>query len=284
MTAIAIWFNDENPDSPSLWVAADSRVSKLTDVGHSGHSTLIDDAAKVFTLPVICKYPGENGLYSRISHYQTYGYCFAGNTLLGQNSFLSIMPLLSNLIANEKYIPPMNCVAEFIYQYLSRSFDEYKVIACNNSAIEVALFGWCHANQKYYIFHYYPSQNEEGEYKINCITHTDLTRKSFIYLGDEKDDLEVKIKEGFNKQDIADIVLSRTPQYVIETHIQNHKYPSIGGDLQLGIANQYGFQPYLICKPRVFGKPEAYLSYLGYELHQDIKNVGYALVGLPGMI
>jgi hypothetical protein len=28
MTAIAIWFNDENPKNPSLWVASDSRVSK----------------------------------------------------------------------------------------------------------------------------------------------------------------------------------------------------------------------------------------------------------------
>ncbi|MBD2135236.1 MULTISPECIES: hypothetical protein [unclassified Sphaerospermopsis] len=63
----------------------------------------------------------------------------------------------------------------------------------------------------------------------------------------------------------------------IKAHIGDDKYPSIGGDLQLGIANQYGFQPYLICKP------EAYFSYLGYELYQDIKTVGYARVGLPAM-
>ncbi|MFM6079751.1 MAG: hypothetical protein ACKPEO_22240 [Sphaerospermopsis kisseleviana] len=121
MTAIAIWFNDEYPDKPCLWVAGDSRVSKKekTYTGNDSYSTLIEDAAKIFTLPVVCKNPDENGFYSKIYYYHSYGYCFAGNTLLGQNSFLALMPLLSNLIANDDYIPPMNCVAEFICQYLT---------------------------------------------------------------------------------------------------------------------------------------------------------------------
>lgn len=277
MTAITIWFNDEIPENPSLWIAADSRVTSFSN------SPLINDAAKIFTLPVVCKYPGEDGFYSKISYYNTYGYCFAGNTLLGQNTFLALMPLLNNLVADKPYIPPMDCVAGFIFNYLSRTFDEYKVIACEKSAVEVALFGWCHADKKPYIFHYFPEKNEKGEYIMNYQKYNNLSKQSFVYLGDKKDDLKQKIQKAFNGINIPGRPLSRIPKHIIEDHIQDDNYPSIGGYLQLGIADKYGFQPYSICKPRVIGQAEAYISYLGYELHEEIQNVGDAFVGLYSM-
>lgn len=278
MTAIAIWFNDENPEHPSLWVASDSRVSK------NQSSTLIDDAAKVFTLPVVCRCPGEDGFFSQIAYYHTYGYCFAGSTLLGQNTFLALIPLLSNLAAFQPYTPQMADVAHFILEYLGRTFDDYKVIAGENSALEVALFGWCQVTQKYHIFHYYPGKNDNGVYVIKCTDHTDINKKSFVYLGDYRNDMTQKIQAAFDGDSKPGRPLSRIPRYVIEEHIQNSEYKTIGGDLQLGIANQFGFQPFSIYKPRVPGKPEAYLSYLGYELYQDIQNVGHAIVNLPGMV
>lgn len=270
MTAIAIWFNNENPANPSLWVASDSRVSK------NRNSTLIDDAAKVFTLPVVCKFPGKDGGFSQTGYYHTYGYCFAGSTLLGQNTFLALMPLLSNLAAAQPYVPEMADVANFILKYLSRVFDNYQ------SAVEAALFGWCHATQKLHIFHYYPNE-DNGVYVIKCVEHTDLNEKFFVYLGDYRSDVTQKIQTAFDGESKPGRPLSRVPRHIIEEYIQNSEYRTIGGDLQLGIADRFGFQPFSICKPRVPGKPEAYLSYLGYELHQDIQNVGHAFVNLPGM-
>lgn len=278
MTAIAIWFNNENPENPSLWVASDSCVSK------SQNSTLIDDAAKVFALPVVCKFPGEDGFFSQVGYFHTYGYCFAGSTLLGQNTFLALMPLLSNLAAAQPYVPQMADVAHFILQYLGRAFDDYKVIACEKSAVEVALFGWCHITQKQHIFHYYPGEDDNGFYVIKCTDHTDLNEKSFVYLGDHGNDMKQKIKKSFDGDNEPGRPLSRIPRYIIEEHIQNSEYKTIGGDLQLGIADRFGFRPFSICKPRVPGQPEAYLSYLGYELHQDIQNVGHAIIILPGMV
>jgi hypothetical protein len=278
MTAIAIWFNNENPENPSLWVASDSRVSK------NKNSTLIDDAAKVFTLPVVCRFPGEDGFFSQVGYYHTYGYCFAGSTLLGQNTFLALMPLLSNLAAAQPYVPDMAHVAHFILKYLHRAFDDYKVIACESAAVEIALFGWCHATQKQHIFHYYPGKDDNGIYVIKCTDHTDLNKKSFVYLGDHRSDLTQKIQKAFDGDNEPGRLLSRIPRYIIEEHIQNSEFATIGGDLQLGIADQFGFRPRSILKLSVPGKPEAYLSYLGYELHQDIQNVGYAFVDMDGMV
>ncbi|MEH2123224.1 hypothetical protein [Nostoc sp.] len=277
MTAIAIWFNNEMSENPSLWVASDSRVS------NNKNSTLIDDAAKVFALPVVCRFPGEDGFFSQIGYFHTYGYCFAGSTLLGQNTFLALMPLLSNLATVQPYIPQMADVADFILQYLGRAFDDYKVIACEHSGVEVALFGWCHVTQKQHIFHYYPVK-DDNEYVLKCTDYTDLNEKSFVYLGEDRKDMTQKIQKAFNGDSEPGRPLSRIPRYIIEEHIQNSEYKTIGGNLQLAIADRFGFRPFSICKPRAIGKPEAYLSYLGYELHQDIKNVGDAIVNLPGMV
>lgn len=276
MTAIVIWLNNETSNNPSLWIASDSRVSK------NQKSILIDDAAKVFTLPVVCRFLGQNGFFSQVGHFHTYGYCFAGSTLLGQNTFLALMPLLSNLAANQRYTPPMTDVADFIFKYLARAFDDYKVIACEQSAVEVALFGWCHNTQKLHIFHYYPS-DDNGVYEMKYKSYTDLDEQSFVYLGDYKNEMTQKIQTALDADSKSNSPLSRTPRKIIEEHIQDSKYGTIGGDLQLGIADQFGFRPFSICKERVPGKPDAYLSYLGYELHQDIQNVGNAWVNLPGM-
>ncbi|NEP56973.1 MAG: hypothetical protein F6K31_08095 [Symploca sp. SIO2G7] len=282
MTAIAIWFNNENPKNPSLWVASDSRVSK--PVPENQYSTLIDDAAKVFTLPVVCSFPGKEGFFSQVGYYHTYGYCFAGNTLLGQNTFLALMPLLSNLAATQLYVPEMTYVADFILRYLGRAFDDYKAIATEGSLVEVALFGWCRATQKQHVFHYYPDKDEDGYLVIKCMDYTYPNEENFVYLGAHSKDIKQKIKEAFDRESEPGKPISRSPRYIIEECIQNSEYTTIGGNLQLGIADQLGFRPLSICKPRVPGKPEAYLSYLGYELHQDIRNVGHAFVNLPGMV
>lgn len=44
-----------------------------------------------------------------------------------------------------------------------------------------------------------------------------------------------------------------------------------------------GFRPFSIGKPRVYGQPGAYLSYLGQELYEDIQNVSDAFISMPEM-
>jgi len=120
MTAIAIWYNKEIETNPSLWVVSDSRVSK-------GASVLIEDAAKIFTLPIICKAPGTSDFFTDIYYQHSYGFCFAGSTLMGQNSFLALQPLLSNLSSAEHYIPSIEDIGNYVLNYLKKTFDDYKV-------------------------------------------------------------------------------------------------------------------------------------------------------------
>jgi hypothetical protein len=101
----------------------------------------------------------------------------------------------------------------------------------------------------------------------------------FLYLGDEKKRMNIAIKEGFEKDPIPGRPTTRVPRHVVEDQIDNNSAPSIGGDIQLGIANIFGYQPYAIMKPRVTGEPEAYTSYLGRELTPDIMLIGNSMVG-----
>src|SRR5438552_8653485 len=137
MTAIAIWCNHEIVESPNLWIAADSRV-----IAARG-SILIEDAAKLFGLPVVCRLPDSQGFFSNVYYAHTYGYCFAGSTLMGQNAYLAVTPLLSNLISPTSYVPSLADVANYLLSYLRLTFDGYKERVGDHAMFEVALFGHC---------------------------------------------------------------------------------------------------------------------------------------------
>ena len=260
MTAIAIWCNHEVRENPGLWIAADSRVSV------SGGSVLIDDGAKLFALPVVCRSPGETGFFSKIYHANTYCYCFAGDTLLGQNTYLALVPLLSNLVSSTSYIPSLADVARYMRSYLRHTFDDCKVTRAESSIFEVGLFGYCSKTDKLSIFHFIPKL-EESVFKMTYEPHENMQAKDFIYLGDKKPYMSSKIAAAFAAASIPGRPLSRIPRHVIQDHIDDENFPTIGGDLQLGIADKFGFRAFALCKPRVTGQSAALISYLGARAH-----------------
>lgn len=269
MTAIAIWRNDEVDGNPSLWAAADSRVS-----GANGN-LLIADAVKIFSLPIICRRPGSTGFFSEVYFVHTLGYCFAGSTLMGQNAYLGIAPLLSNIMSATSYIPSIEDIARQILAYLNVSFEEYRRVAGQQSLFEVAIFGYCHVTQKLEIFHFRPRLVHDL-YEIALEAHQDLKTNDFVYLGDDKASLQAEITNAFNDEALPGRPASRAPRFVIQDRIVNDESPTIGGDLQLGIADKFGLRPFALVKPYIEGQPAAYTSYLGRELTGDLTTIGQA--------
>lgn len=276
MTAIAIWCNKEIEGNPGLWIVADSRITSVESF------VLLEDASKIFPLPVICRGPDSNGFFSQITHTQTYGYCFAGSTLMGQNSYLAIAPLLSSLISTATHFPAMTDIADFVLKHLEQTHSEYRVRAGPNSMFEAVLFGWCPMKHQLSTFHFFPKFNGEV-YSMTCDPHENMQKHDFLYLGDEKDSLRKRITEAFNCQEIPGRPVSRIPRYVIQDCVDDEDFPTIGGDIQLGIASKFGFEPLLLCKPKVQGQPDAFMSYLGRELTAELTTVGQARVGTPGI-
>lgn len=277
MTAICIWRNDEIADHPSLWVTADSLVT--TDRGP------LEYAAKVFSLPIICRAPGQDDFFTDIYHSHTLGYCFAGSTLMGQNAYLGLVPLLSNLISPispERYIPSLRDVASYVHAYLRKPFDKYMALVGPDAMFEAAVFGACAQTGSLCIYHFRP-ERIDGVYTLSCSAYGDLPNGEFIYLGDEHEKVRDAITNERAEPDLPGRSKNRLPRHVVQDFIDNPEYETIGGDIQLAIADRAGFRPYAICKPRVIGQPEAYFSYLGRELTGDLATVGQALVGIRGM-
>lgn len=276
MTAIAIWRNDEVQGNPSLWAASDSRVS-----GVGGH-LLINDAVKILSLPIICRRPGQNGFFSEAYFVHTLGYCFAGSTLMGQNAYLAIAPLLSNLISTTSYVPSLEDIARQILAYLKVTFEDYRPVGAQQSLFEAAVFGFCHRRQQLEIFHFRP-ELVQSVYELEMVAHQNMHTHDFVYLGNDREALEEEISMAFATETLPGYPNSRAPRFVIQNRIASDRSPTIGGDLQLAIADSLGFRPFALVKPRVLGQPAAYTSYLGRELTEDLTTVGQAQVS-PMMI
>lgn len=270
MTAIAIWRNDEVPENPSLWAAADSRVS-----GMNGN-LLISDAVKILAFPIMCRRPGPNGLFSEPYFTHTLGYCFAGSTLMGQNAYLALVPLLSNVISTTSYVPSIEDIARQIWAYLKVTFEDYRSIGAQHSLFEVAVFGYCYRAKRLEIFHFRP-ELVQNVYEVALEAHQNLQPYNFVYLGTNGGALREEIANAFNAEAVPGRPVSRAPRYVIEKHIHSDESSTIGGDLQLAIADRFGLRPFALVRPYVSGQPAAYISYLGRELTDDLTTVGEAL-------
>jgi hypothetical protein len=274
MTAIAIWCNGEMPDQPSLWAAADSLVTRASG------SPLIGDAAKLFSLPVICRTASPDGFFSSMSSQHSYGYAFAGSTLIGQNAYLSLVPLLTNLISPTPYSPPLKEVAAYILRYLRTSYDELKLTIGPDANFCISIFGWCPVHQLLSVYSFHPAMADTGQFQVICTANEDMKHKAFVYLGDQREHMTNSIAAAFELSGIPGRPQAQAARYVIEDHIVAEGFETIGGDLQLGIANSFGFHHYMLCRPRVLGRPEAYFSYLGRELVDDLTYLGSARIGL----
>ena len=272
MTGIAIWPSYIDLERPRIWASGDSLISQ-----HGG-SPLIQDGAKIFSVPVVCRSVGKDGLFSEPYFAHTLGYCFAGSTLMGQNSFLSAAPLLTTLTSEEKYIPSMEDVAKYFHYFMRNSYDYYKAIAQGGAQFEAAIFGWCHNAKALEAWHFKPS-DASGAWEI-VIEKVDFCESGrFLYLGDHKDHVKVEL---------ATAVLlcadnEQAPRKVIQELIESEIYGSIGGDEQLAIANEFGLQPYQLARSTVSGRPPTKFTHLGIELTDDIAWVGKARVGGPAI-
>ena len=197
---------------------------------------------------------------------------------MGQNAYLGLVPLLSNLVSPKNYVPSLEDVATHLLAYLRRSFDDFKLRAGPAAMFEAALFGACARTGELGVFHFRP-ELVDGVYELAVRAHTALRDGDFVYLGDERAKMNEAIAAARAEPEVPGRPKSRLPRYVIQDFIEDSAYHSIGGDIQLAVADRSGFRPFMLVKPRVSSEPQAYFTYLGRELTDDIITVGRAFVG-----
>jgi len=266
VTAIAIWLNSENLSHPAWWVAGDSRVT--TSGGN------VDDSVKLFSLQVICRSADTEGYFSKMAYAHSFGYCFAGSTVMGQNSYLALAPLLSNLIVSPGYCPSLEQVAQYVYKYLQSAYDSFKLVAGRIANFNVAFFGYCHHTRRLRLFHITPTRTPDQ----GTILAMNEVLEPFLYLGDAREKVIPRLEQAVREQAPSAGRIGMAPAHVIQECINDESMPSIGGTIQFGRADAHGYQHLPIYKPRVLGEPESMICYMGKELDAELSYVGDAKI------
>lgn len=269
--------NNEQPRSPAIWVAADTRYSRRNETGGSTHSIVTEYGPKVFEVTIACRSPSDTGFFDRVSHVQTIGLAFAGSAIAALCVFTSATTVLGNLISGDQ-VPSLRDVHETIVR-IARA---YMRPIRNEHPVEFCTIGWCPIHNANGVF-----LSQIGEHSDVSTTEVDLTRKPVLLLGSHKEEIGDRIyKRTTVRRSRKDLSIEhRAPLNVIREIVAECPYPDIGGSISLGILNRSRFQLYATAEPLLDDQStsKATLKFLNHDLFEDIGLVGPCRVGIPGM-
>lgn len=105
MTIVAAWLSELGTGRKFIECASDSRV---TDKYPNSVFTLLNSSAKIFSIPVIARHPGESGLFDTVYHVHSIGLAFCGSSLIGLNLSSSLSSIVSQLASpNAAHVPKL---------------------------------------------------------------------------------------------------------------------------------------------------------------------------------
>lgn len=278
MTTVAIWINREMPAS-HIWAVGDTRLSSTGNqkVG------VLDEATKLFSLPIRCCRPDSSGFFSDCYFSHTIGFAYAGNATIGLNLYSALLPLLSGLASVDGSVPRLDHIAEFVVRLLYRLTHSRNQHLMDRASAEVSIFGYCCVESRFRIFHLTPAFSEQV-FRVDFSEVSTSAEDQLLLLGECKDQIFEEIQRKRAGLEYGSIQWWRAPKSVISTIISRNTYPGIGGSLQMGIADERGYFPFMVCSPLEDGAPPATLSYLGLSSSEDLGRIGGCHVNMPGMV
>jgi hypothetical protein len=251
VTSVLIWFEREED---KLWAVADSRVSaRPKDTTDVPAQVLTDHAIKLLPLLVKCFTPDKEGFFAQEIFPKSFGFAYAGATLPATMCHAYLNACLQNLFGYDGSPP---AIAE-IAQAAARIIKRYCIGP--DTSFETAIFGICPRERKYKVFHITP---------FGVVTL--LNPNTPIALGNHC----AEILEKVNNTDEG----SRRPLKALRKIIQDGTYSDVGGDVQIGYVDGFGFHIASIAKPINHGNPTATRSFLGIDL-DEMGQVGNFSVG-----
>jgi len=266
--------------TPNIWAIADTRISSLD--GRESAVPLLNEASKLFSLPITCVKPGRDGFFSERYFSHSVGFAYAGGSLIALNLYSALLPLLSNLASLEETPPRLDEVALFVSELLRQFTISRNQYLGDKSCSEIAIFGYCHMTSRFRVFHLSPDLSG-GSFHIVC-SEVDASEEDYVLLlGDKKPEILADIQARRSGVELRSIQWWRTPKITISGVVENGAYPTIGGSVQMGIADERGYFPFIVCSPIAAGSPPTTMRYLGFEVWDTFDRVGQCHINMPGM-
>jgi hypothetical protein len=271
MSLVALWRSIESESEPSrLWMAADSRISDRT-------GTLLNEGCKLFSVPVRCCQPAPGGSFSQEYYSTSVGMACVGGSLTYSNVYGTLVPLLTNLICDRADIPCMASVGMLAARVTS-AYVQSLWEARGDKALQVQLVmgGYCSAHRRLEAYRIMPAQSTESLGKFGSWA-LDLTAEDVHFFGAHVDDAKVALRD-INAATEHPMGRTVAPLRVIRSFIKSSKYPTIGGDVQIGFTLGPRFERVSTAQPGVYGERvnNINLRQLGGVGHCAIGIIGYA--------
>lgn len=291
MTCVIVWHNKE--EGRRVWAVADTRISQETKLPYIAPQnsslseqgrlvTLLDEGPKIYELLLEVRQPDDSGFCKKLIHSQRLGLAYAGNSLIANNVYIAIAPLLRSLIttSNESLslLEIATWIAGFAEAYVrSRNFNGD---TSRPAVSEFALFGSCPRSRKLEIIHIKPSM-ANSSFSMQVVPFLPSDDAQCLVLGDHVEHIHSSIENARRSIEKKGLHWWRAPMLVLDDTIKHETFDSIGGAMQIAIATEdFSFS---LFRPVESDWPRpAQLLYLGLEM-EKLGVLGKCQVGLPGI-
>jgi hypothetical protein len=272
MTLAATWCSYENPEVPVLWMASDSRISAEKD-------RLIDEGVKVFEIPVVCRGANPAGHFDQTYFEGTVGLACAGGTLVFQNVYGTLVPMLGNLISPQRAVPSVRDIAGLIGRLMSlyvRSLGAQRPDAHRVSIVTGGLL----IDDRPVAFDLSPRIDRDGLVEF-LPTEVTLAPGQIHFIGHSVAAARGLANELIEK-DEPGAPRDRAALNVIRAFINDPKQPTIGGDIQIGHTVRGMFRRVASVAPGPAQSKKSFRRLNSIEL-DELGLVGECVIGTEAM-
>jgi hypothetical protein len=205
-------------------MASDSRIS-------AEKGRLIDEGVNVFEIPVICRGAGRDGSFDQRYFESTIGLACAGGTLVFQNVYGTLVPMLGNLISPARAIPSVVDIADLIGRLMTlyvRSLGARRPDAHQVSIV----VGGSEVDGSPVAFELRSTVGPDALIEFLPM-EVDLSPRKVRFIGESIGEAEELVQELIARNEPG-ASRDRAALNVIRSFIDDEAKPTIGGDVQIG--------------------------------------------------
>lgn len=272
MTSVICWINRDDylggVWAGGVWAVSDSRVS-------GPHGVLTENCPKLSVIHAN-SFDARDFLRRHPKRVISFGFGFAGSTLVGANVREMLVALLGDLNEVQYYdapdlefeakIPALAEIAELTRKLTDRYINDIGVNYPNSAKSEIVIFGFCRKSGSFKVFKISNSPDAPALLRVDDVP---VSESQMVILGDKKALIEELVQSKRSQFEVGTMNWRRTPIIVLSNILSENQPGSIGGYLQLCAAFRDDVRHLLISSSDTCSAP-----FVGFDLFRDIQCVG----------
>lgn len=270
MTLVMAWREQK---MQRVWLVSDSR---LTNRGPHGRTHLTDHAAKLLVAPRILRRQTPMHVLGIPVISSDVAFAYAGSSLIALQAYTAILPLWGHLQAvGEEVLPSMQACANHLAIFVRAYSMSISGASGQLQPCQCAIIGFDVQSQS--VEGWIVSTVEHEESIFADVRRMAIGPGEIELIGSGADVARSALDGDFSR--VGDF-WHREPLAMIRAHLRE-PHGDVGGGVQIGYANEAGFQLSYDVQPAEQGFWE--MRYRGFEF-SEVSRIGDAFCNLPGLV